>query len=188
MEWISNLSLWQTTLLVFLVRIIDVSIGTLRTLSVVQGRIALSVVLGFFEVLVWIVALSQVLTGVTQNPVLMVAYAGGFAAGNAVGICVERKLAMGAVVVRMISAQFGSEIAVALRTAGHRATTFLGEGRDGPVTLIYASCNRRNVAKVVRIAKDFEPQVFYTVEPVQHVSSPQILPHATGWRSILKKK
>jgi len=68
----------------FGIRIVNVSIGTLRTITVVQGRLKLSVVLGFFEVLIWITALSQVLVGASTNPVLILAYAGGFAGGNAV--------------------------------------------------------------------------------------------------------
>ncbi|MHC2069208.1 DUF2179 domain-containing protein [Bremerella sp. T1] len=190
MEWLSELSPWVLALLIFLVRVVDVSIGTLRTICVVQGRMALSVVLGFFEVLIWIAALSQVIIGVSDSPMLMVAYAGGFALGNAVGIGLERKLALGSVVVRIIAQEEDSEIVYALRDRGFRATTFEGEGVEGPVDLIYVRCDRRKVANLLKIAKAIKPNIFYTVEPVQEQSErfAEPLPHPTGWRSVLKMK
>lgn len=192
MGWIAELPTWIVVLLVFSVRIIDVSIGTLRTISVVQGRMALSVALGFFEVLIWIAALSQVIVGVSDNPVLMVAYAGGFAVGNAVGIRLERMLALGAVVVRMITSQNDEDADVvdALRHAGFRVTTFEGEGRDGTVNLIYVRCQRRELSKLLKIVKSLRPSIFYTVEPVQEQSErmAEALPHSTGWRSTFKMK
>lgn len=190
MELITGLPAWLIALLIFTIRIFDVSIGTLRTISVVQGRLMLSVVLGFFEVLIWITALSQVIIGVSDSPSLMLAYAGGFAAGNAVGIAIDRRLALGSVVVRIISAAVGLEIAEALREAGHRVTTFNGEGREGRVTLIYARCRRRDLSRLLRLARRIEPNLFYTVEPIQEQSErlADALPHPTGWRAVFKMK
>lgn len=185
----ATLPIWALALLIFAVRIVDVSLGTLRTISVIQGRLALSVVLGFFEVLVWIGALSRVIS-VSDSPVLMIAYAGGFAAGNAVGIALDRRLALGAVVVRIISPNTGVEIVQALRNAGYRATTFHGTGRDGPVTLIYVMCRRRQLASLLQVARRQQPDLFYTVEPVQQQSErlAEALPYPTGWRAVFKKK
>ncbi len=192
MEWIAELPTWVVVLLVFSVRIVDVSIGTLRTISVVQGRMALSVVLGFFEVLIWIAALSQVMVGVSDNPILMVAYAAGFAVGNAVGIRLERALALGAVVVRMITSltEEDTDVVHALRHAGFRVTTFEGEGHDGPVNLIYVRCQRRQLSSLLKTVKKLRPKIFYTVEPVQEQSErmAEALPHSTGWRSAFKMK
>lgn len=190
MEWLSELSPWLLALLIFVVRMVDVSIGTLRTICVVQGRMGLSVCLGFFEVLIWIAALSQVIMGVSESPILMVAYAGGFALGNAVGIGLERRLALGSVVVRIIAQEEDSEIVRTLRKSGYRATTFEGEGVEGPVDLIYVRCSRREVGKLLKIVKFLKPNVFYTVEPVQEQSErfAEALPHATGWRAVFKMK
>ena len=190
MNVLQNLPAWQLAILVFSIRIIDVSCGTLRTISVVQGRLVLSVVLGFFEVLIWIVALSQVIMGVSTNPLLMVAYAGGFAVGNATGIALERMLALGTVVVRMVSGRNGARIACELRRSGHRVTTFQGEGRDGQVTLVYVTCRRRQLRCVLDQARAIEPFIFFTVEPVQQHrrASMEVLPHATGWRAVIKQK
>ena len=190
MDFLVDLPVWVIALIIFSVRIVDVAIGTLRTISVVQGRLALSVVLGFFEVLIWIAALSQVIIGVGESPILMVAYAGGFAVGNAVGIVMDRKLALGLVVIRIISPHAGLEIARALRAAGYRATTFNGTGRDGAVTLIYATCKRSKLAHLLKVARQIEADVFYSVEPVQEQSErmAEAFPHPTGWRAVFKKK
>jgi uncharacterized protein YebE (UPF0316 family) len=190
MTLLQNLPPSQLAMLIFAIRVVDVSLGTLRTISVVQGRLLLSVVLGFVEVLIWIVALSQVIIGVSENPLLMVAYAGGFATGNASGIALERLLALGTVVVRMVSARNGARIANELRQGGHRVTTFQGEGRDGDVTLVYVTCRRRQLRSLLDRARAIEPSIFYTVEPVQQYRRPsmEVLPHPTGWRDVIKQK
>ena len=190
MGFLTHLPAWALAALIFSIRIVDVSIGTLRTISVVQGRLKLSVLLGFFEVLIWITALSQVIVRVSTNPILVVAYAGGFATGNAVGIALERGLALGAAVIRIISAAAGPEIARQLRQRGQRVTTFEGEGRDGPVTMIYAICRRRELSKILEIARAADANLFFSIEPVQQWRDafPNPLPHATGWRASFKKK
>ena len=190
MPLMPELPTWGIAILIFVIRIVDVSLGTLRTISVVQGRLKLSVVLGFFEVLIWVVALSKVIVGASTSPLLVLAYAGGFAGGNAVGIALERTLALGGVVVRIISTKAGLQIVHALREHGQRATTFQGSGRDGPVVLVYVTCLRRDLPRLLEIARKADPGIFYAVEPVREWSGAQAtpLPYITGWRAILKKK
>jgi len=189
-EWFDTLPVWGLGLLIFCLRITDVSIGTLRTISVVQGRIRLSVVLGFFEVLIWAFAVSQVITRIQEEPVLLLAYAGGFATGNAAGIGLERALAMGSCVVRIVTARAGVEMADSIRATGQPVTTFLGQGLEGEVTLLYVVCPRRKLADLVTLARSVDPEVFYAVEPVQSskVGTGLPLPHSTGWRAFFKKK
>jgi len=175
---------------IFLLRIVDVSMGTLRTITVVQGRTKISVVLGFLEVLIWITAVSQVIASVKDNPVVILGWAGGFATGNAVGIWLEKRLAMGSVVVSMISSANAEHIASSLRGMGRRLTTFPGQGRDGPVTMIYAIVPRRDLPAVLQTAKGMDPDVFWVVETLREWSTnmPHALPHPTGWRAVFKKK
>ncbi|MBN1334416.1 MAG: DUF2179 domain-containing protein, partial [Deltaproteobacteria bacterium] len=190
MEWFNTLPVWGLALLIFCLRITDVSMGTLRTISVVQGRISFSVVLGFFEVLLWAFAVSQVITRLQESPILLLAYAGGFAAGNAVGIGIERALAMGSCVVRIVTARPGTEIAASIRATGQPVTSFLGHGLEGDVTLLYMVCPRRKLPKLIQLARSIDPALFYSVEPVQSVKveTGMPLPHATGWRAVIKKK
>ena len=189
MDWFPNLPVGVLALLVFTVRIIDVAFGTLRTICVVQGRVGLSVVLGFFEVLIWITVVSQVINSVSDHPILIVAYAGGFAAGNAVGIFLERYFALGTVVLRIIAPVTHIDIVSALRSHNYRVTTFLGEGRDGAVNLIFVTCQRRHLPKVLKVAMAVNPNIFYTVEPVQqhrdHVA--ESIPFSARWRTLFKK-
>jgi len=187
-EFVQTWPAWGLALLIFGLRIVDVSLGTLRTISVVEGRLRLSVALGFFEVLIWITAVSQVIGGIKNNPLLLVAYAAGFAAGNAMGITLERRLAMGTSVVRIISMELGPEVAERLRALGQLVTTFVGEGSRGPRTLIYATCPRREVHRLIDAARAVDPRLFYVVERVSESSSLGALPHGSGWRSPFKKK
>ena len=192
MEFLNTLPVWLLALCIFGFRIADVTLGTLRTISVVEGRVPLSVALGFFEVLIWMTAVSQVITGLGQSGLLLVSYAGGFAAGNAVGILLERRIALGTVVVRLISSRAGRAIANSLRGNGWRLTTFRGEGRDGPVTLLYLTCPRRELNGILERAREVDPHVFWAVESVRDqgrdplVADP--MPHLAGWRAAFKMR
>jgi len=188
MPLIDALPVWAAAAGVFLLRITDVSLGTFRTVSVVQGRVGLSVLIGFFEVLIWVLVVSQVIVGVRDNPVLLVAYAAGFSAGNAVGITLERNLAAGSCVLRMIASNGGEKIADALRAAGYLITTFDGKGRDGVRTMLFTSCPRRELPNVLRLVGQLDPRVFYTVERFSRTGYLVPLPDPTGWRAVFKKK
>lgn len=188
MGFLESLPILGIAALIFLSRIVDVSLGTMRTISVVNARIRLSVMLGFFEILVWVTAVSQVIARIDEHPALTVAYAAGFAAGNALGITLERKLAIGVVVVRMISEHKGDEIAERLRGLGQIVTVFRGEGRDGPRTLLYAACARRRLPRLMQEAKGVDPSLFCVVERFAQTSDWLPLPSPSGWRAVLKKK
>ncbi|MEW6074643.1 MAG: DUF5698 domain-containing protein [Planctomycetota bacterium] len=171
MEFLSELPVWLLGGAIFLLRIGDVSLGTVRTLAIVEGRITSSMVLGFFEVLIWIVAVSQVVARLDESAVLPLFYAGGFAAGNGVGIVLERRLALGTAVLRIISQTTGERVATVLRDAGQAVTTFAGAGRNGSVTLLYVTCPRSRLAANLALATREDPSLFYVVERA----------HATGY-------
>jgi uncharacterized protein YebE (UPF0316 family) len=188
MDLISTLPVWMVGIAIFAFRVLDVSLGTLRTIAVVQARVALSVVIGFLEVLIWITAVSQVVLRIHESPLLLLAYAGGFAAGNACGIVLERTLAIGTCVIRMISSNGGQAIADTLRSHGYALTTFEGRGRDGRRTLLFIACPRHDLTKVVNTAAEIDPHLFYTVERFSQAAHFDPLPHHTGWRAVFKKK
>ncbi len=188
MDFFANLPLWLVAVTIFCLRIVDVSLGTVRTLFVVQGRLAVSVLIGFVEVLIWVTAVSQVIMRIRESPFLVVAFAGGFATGNAVGILLERKLAIGTCVLRMILKEQGEAVAAALREAGHVVTTFDGEGSDGVRKLVYTTCPRREVRRVIDVAKQIEPALFYVVDRFSQSGHLGPLPDPTGWRAVFKKK
>jgi uncharacterized protein YebE (UPF0316 family) len=177
-------------LIIFLCRICDVSIGTVRMIFVVRGARYMAPILGFFEVGIWIVAVSSVVTRL-DRPINIVAYAGGFATGNWVGMWLESKLAIGQQIVRIISRDRGHSIAHALRINGFPVTTLRGRGREGPVTLCFAAVSRRLAPALVRTALSVDSDAFVTVEETRtsglatysNVTQPK-----GGWRAIFQRR
>lgn len=185
---VASMPVWALAVCIFLLRITDVSLGTVRTILVVQGRLPFSVLIGFFEVLIWLTAVSQVIVRLRESPVLLLAFAAGFAVGNACGILLERHLGIGQCVVRMIAAQEGDAIAARLRGMGHVLTSFVGQGLDGPRTLMFTACSRRELHSVIAAAASLDPQLFYTVDRFSQTGQVGPLPHPSGWRTTIKKK
>jgi uncharacterized protein YebE (UPF0316 family) len=178
-------------IVIFLARVTDVSMGTMRTISIVQGRTRIAFVLGFLEVSMWLVIISTVIHSISEKPILGVFYALGFSTGNVVGIIFEKRIAFGHIILRIISTKSGKEIAERIRKSGHAVTTFQGEGLYGPVTMLYVVCPRKEQNDVVQMVRSIEPDAFYTVDLAGSVSKifrPCMPQEPTGWRAIFKKK
>ena len=184
------MDIWLLGILIFLARVVDVSVGTLRTISIVQGRTKIAFFLAFIETSVWLLVLSAVLPQVMHTPILGVFYAFGFATGNVVGIMAEKRLAMGYTNFRVITTKFAREITSSLREKGFAVTTFEGEGKDGKVTEIYVASEIKNLPTLVKLVKEIEPDAFYIAEQAGYMSKihrPTMVP-TTGWRGVQKKK
>jgi uncharacterized protein YebE (UPF0316 family) len=180
-----------TGLLVFLVRIVDVSLGTIRTISTVQGRTRTAFLLGFVEVSMWLAVIAAIVNRVAEKPILGIFYALGFSTGNVVGILIERKLAFGHNALRIFTTEKGDELADAMRGSGHPATCFTGRGASGPVTEVLLICRRRDVPEILTIMHEIVPDAFYVTEAVGNVRTMRRRPTMqppTGWRAVLKKK
>ncbi len=189
MSFLDQLPIWAVAGAIFLLRVVDVAIGTVRTIFVVEGRARLAVVLGFFEVLIWVTAIAQVVSRFDDAPWLAPVYAAGFAAGVGAGILIERALALKLFVIRILSKENGERIAAALNGEGRVLATFDGTTSQGPVNLVYVSARGPRVRSVIDLAKGVDPDLFYLVESARQWSeNVHPLPHATGWRAILKKK
>ena len=142
-------------LLIFALRICDVSLGTVRTVFIMQGRKTWATAIGFFEVLIFITAIREVM-GNLDNPVLMVAYAGGFATGTLLGLVIEQKLAFGQSQLRIISKGQGREIAQKLWDNDFGATVVSGEGRSGPVELVFSVVPRHAIPSILAMATELD--------------------------------
>lgn len=162
-----------TTLLIFCARVADVSMGTIRTIYVIRGQRSAAWWIGFFEVLIWVVAVSRVINDL-DRPVYAVAYALGFATGNFVGVTLEQRLAMGNRVVRVFSRR-GDAIAQAIREAGYGATVFDGRGKDGPVELVYIEVPRREVKRVAAMVRAVDPNCFYVIDDIREASTAEAM-------------
>lgn len=167
-------------LLIFLARIADVTLGTMRIVFVARGNRLIAPLLGFFEVFIWIVAIGQIMEH-ANNIICYLAYSLGFALGNYVGLLLESRLAIGMQVVRIITSLHGEEIARQLNQQNFGATQVNAQGATGNVQLIYCVVQRKELRSVVEIIRHIDPQVFYSVEDIRTVSS-GIFPGATSHR------
>ncbi len=164
---------------IFVARVTDVSIGTIRLIAVTRGQRAMAVILGFFEVFIWVLAVSSVIGQLDQWANIL-AYCLGFAAGNAVGMCIEKRLAVGTQVVSLISRGTAQAVAAGLRFASVPVITLDGSGRDGPLSLCMAIIPRRQTATVLRIARSIDPDVIATVENLADCSVSQARRYLPG--------
>jgi uncharacterized protein YebE (UPF0316 family) len=153
-------------LLIFLARVFDVTLGTLRIIFTSRGLRNLAPVLGFIETFVWIIAVSSLVKH-AQNVAAYVGYAGGFAMGTLVGMLIENKLAMGTVTLRAIIRRETKELIGSLVEAGFGVTSVDGQGRSGKVKIIYTTVKRQDLPAAVDIFHRLVPGAFLAVEEVR---------------------
>lgn len=156
-------------LLIFIARLADVSLDTLRMVAVIRGRRAMAWGLGFIQVLIWVYAISAVMKHIAQPP-YAIAYALGFATGNFLGITIEGWLAHGEQVIRIFTRR-GEETAARLRAHGCGVTIFDGRGKDGPVSELYIHSARKKMQEIASIARQMDPECYYVVEDVRLAST-----------------
>jgi uncharacterized protein YebE (UPF0316 family) len=175
-------------------RVVDVSIGTVRMIMVFRGKRYTAAVLGFFEVTVWLLAITGIISHV-DSVTSYIAYGLGFAAGNIVGLMIEQKMAVGQQLVRFISSEEGENISRVLRAQGFGVTEFSGSGREGPVLLGFVIASRKKVPELMAIIDGVDSRAVVTIEDVRHsniVEYNRMLVDATGglfgWLRITKKK
>ena len=161
-------------LIIFFLRVTDMSLDTLRVLFVIRGRKPLAWFLGFFQSALWVVAVTSVLSNL-ENLFNLVGYAGGFATGNVVGMLIEERLAIGFSHIRVISSRRGSAITEAIRQAGHAVTEIPARGKDGTVSVLNCSVKRRQVRAVQKSIAEIDPDAFVTVEDIRPI-------HRGYWR------
>jgi len=157
------------TIFIFVLRLADQSLGTMRTLLVNKNRPVYAAFLGFIESAIWIIAVSQVIKDI-NDPILIVGYAGGFAAGTILGSYLEKTIGLGDVVVRVFTPTETPQVAPTLRESGYGVTVINGEGRDGSVTISWCIVPRRKLKKVLRIIKDINSEAYVTTDMANPIS------------------
>ncbi len=157
---------WLSGLVIFLLRIVDVSTGTLRTLYVVRGNRWLAWLLGFVQAMVFVIAVQRAIANLS-NWWNLLGYAGGYATGTVVGMWLEEQLAVGYAHLRIVSPRQGQALAARLREAGFAVTEIAARGRDGAVTLLSLSVTRRQIPEIRRIVSQTDPNAFLTVEDIR---------------------
>lgn len=156
-------------LFIFVARIFDVSLGTLRIIFVTKGMRRVAPFVGFFEVLIWLLAISRIMQDL-DNWVCYVAYAGGFATGNFVGMYLEERLAIGHEMIRVITRKDATNLIEDLRNKGYGVTSVKAEGIEGEVAVIYIIARRSMIQEVLDEINAFNPRALYTVESIKYVN------------------
>jgi uncharacterized protein YebE (UPF0316 family) len=153
--------------LIFLARICDVTLDTVRIIYIQRGMRYVAPVLGFFEVLIWLMAITQIMKNLT-SPLHYIAYAAGFAAGNYVGIIVEEKLSIGTVLVRVITRKDATQLIDKLRAAGYRVTIHEACGSTGPSNIVFTIAKRKELKNILKIIRQNNPTSLYTIEDLRY--------------------
>lgn len=156
-------------LLIFMARVTDVSISTLRVMFVLSGKKNVAPFLGFFEALIWLLAIGQILQNI-NNPMSYIAYAGGFGMGTYVGMMFEEKLALGRVLVRVITPEPMPELIEYMKERDYRFTSVGAEGRFGKVNLLFTVMKRDSLKDYISKVKSCNNKAFYTIESVKRIS------------------
>jgi uncharacterized protein YebE (UPF0316 family) len=156
-------------LLIFLARVCDVSLGTIRIIFISKGIKYLAPLIGFFEILIWLLAIGQIMQNLT-NIYYYLFYAGGFATGNLMGIILEEKLSIGTVAIRIITRKNADTLIEVLRKKHISITVVDAQGAKGPVKLLFSIVKRQNAKKVIRLVKKYNPNAFYSIEDIRQVS------------------
>jgi uncharacterized protein YebE (UPF0316 family) len=178
----SDLYVWFIIpLLIFVARVLDVTLGTIRVIFVSKGLKYLAPIVGFFEIIIWLLAIGQIMNNL-NNPACYIAYAGGFAMGNFVGIIIAEKLSLGVVLLRVITQKDATELIQSLSSEKYGVTSVDGHGAHGKVNIIFTIVPRKEIQKVVDIIKKFNPKSFYTVEDIGFVEE-GIFPIRKNWRN-----
>ncbi|MDD5361177.1 MAG: DUF5698 domain-containing protein [Ignavibacteria bacterium] len=164
-------------LMIMGLRIIDVSLGTIRVIITVHGKKYKAGLIGFFEVTIWVIAISTVMSHL-NNVINIFAYSGGFALGTIIGITIEQKLGSGFVWLNIISLNYPDDIANALRENKIGVTMLPGEGASGGVTILMVLISRKRQKEVISMIEKIDPNAFISIQPS--------IPHKGGYIQMRK--
>ncbi|MDA3910990.1 MAG: DUF2179 domain-containing protein [Bacteroidales bacterium] len=186
---------WQTWVLIplfiFVARIFDVSIGTLRIILVNRGYKTLAPILGFVEVFIWVIAISKIMENL-DNWINYIFYAAGFATGNFVGMYIEEKLAIGKVGVRIVTKRGADKLIKSIADNGFGITYIDAQGKYGDVHVIYSTCKRKRLHQLLALVHEYNPKAFYTIEDIrfanQNYDTPAKIPGTKRLFSFRKGK
>jgi len=161
---------------IFLARVLDVTLGTIRIIFVSKGFKYLAPIAGFFEVIVWLLAITQIVQNLT-NFLNYIAYGAGFAAGTFMGIYIENRIAMGNLSVSILTSKDPRDLIEKLETSGYKTTSIHAMGKKSSVEMIFTVVKRKKLRGVMNIIKNFDPNAFYSIEDVKYLHEIHI-PHA----------
>ncbi len=155
-------------ILIMLSRIADQTLGSMRLIFLAKGEKLLAPLLGFFEVIIWLIAVAQIMKHL-DNVMCFIGYGLGFALGNYIGIIIEEKLSLGNVIIRMIPQKDTAKLVNALRSKNIGVTTVQAEGKKGSVQIVLTIIKRKQINNVINTINEYNPNIFYTIEEIKSV-------------------
>lgn len=168
MEALLSVDIWIAAGVIFLLRVANMALDTIRALMVMRGRRGITWIFGFIQTLIYVYVLNTVIQDL-NNVVNLLAYAGGFATGNVAGMWLEEKIGIGFVHLRVISPLRGMALAAGLREKGFAVTEFTARGRDGTVTVLDIDVKRKRAQNVHTIVKELDENAYVTSENLQPI-------------------
>lgn len=168
--------------LIYIARMTDVTLGTIRLIFVSRGMKFLAPLAGFFEILIWLIAIGQILQNLA-NPLCYIAYAGGFATGNYIGIFLVEKMSLGMAVIRIITEKDASPLVEKMRERQFGVTVVDGRGAHGEVQVIFTVVKRSHIEEVQQLIHQFNPKAFYSIDEVGDVERGIFPVEKTRWKA-----
>lgn len=171
MEFMMNLEGTLLYFVIFFAKIIEVSISTIRIVFINKGERVKGALLGFAEIIIWLVVVSSVLNNITEDPIKVLVYAAAFSLGNYVGITIESKIAVGLGSIQVVVGQdSGRVLADLLREQGYGVTIIEGKGKnESTKNLLFIQLKRRKIAKAVKLIRELNPEAYITVNDIKSI-------------------
>ncbi len=172
-EWLTGSEIFTWLILPLLImaaRALDVTIGTIRIIFVARGMRAIAAVCGFFEILIWLIAITQIFQNLS-NFIMYVAYAAGFALGTYIGVTIENKLAMGYVALRIITHQDARKLMERIQDKDITVANIGAQGVQGRVRLIFSVIKRKDLEEVIGMIKKYNPAAYYSIEDIRRIGN-----------------
>ncbi|MBC7960149.1 MAG: DUF2179 domain-containing protein [Vallitaleaceae bacterium] len=156
--------------LIFIVKVFEVTLATTRIVLITKGERVKGALIGFFEVIIWVILVSTVLTDITKDPIKIIIYALGFALGNFVGSIVEEKLGIGTIKLEaIVNEKDGEELVSKLRDRGYAITVLKGEGMNFNRDVLIMHVKRKLTNEVVALIKECQSNVVITLNEIKPV-------------------
>ncbi|MFN4258445.1 MAG: DUF2179 domain-containing protein [Gemmataceae bacterium] len=183
-EWLGSVPWPLLPMLIFVAEMTVVTLGTLRIIFLSRGMKVLAPLVGFFEICIWLFAIGQIMQNLS-DPWCYLAFAGGFTLGNFLGVLVEKWLAIGTLVVRIITSKDPAPLVATLQAAGFGVTRLRGHGATGPVEVIFSIVRRKALPQVAGLITAFDSRAFYSVDPIQSATAGVFPTSTRRFRSLI---
>ena len=164
----ANMNPWVFALIIFLVRVVNMAVDTVRMLTMMRGMRTVTFILGAVQTALFVIALGSVISDL-NNPLNILSYSLGFATGNVIGMMIEKRLAFGYINMTIMSLQCGQKLAERLRADGHAVTEIPARGKDGNVVVLECSVQRKFASDVQQLVLKIDPGAFITTRDIQRV-------------------